>query len=137
MITAVWAAAANLLLLVVDKLWVSIFSLMLCFGFIYPVGSMVLFFRLAKRHGLLWYFYVLIMGLTVTEYILVEPYSIIIPNMIVMTALCLVFGCGIGSCFTDKGIVKAEREQRRLKRLGEDKPYQSIIDSGSNGKKKK
>ena len=130
----IWAAVTNLMMLFVDKVMDNILTLMLCFGLIYPVGSAVLFFKFAKRHGLLWYFYAAVMGLAVLEYVLVKTYRIIIPNMLIMTALCLVFGCGIGSCFCDKQTVRKEREQRRLKRTGDDKPYTSILDEGRKKK---
>ncbi|MCR5542163.1 MAG: hypothetical protein K6F71_15250 [Ruminococcus sp.] len=116
------------LILLTDKVIPSILTLMLSFGFIYPAGCLVMFFRLCKRHGVMWYFPTAVIIATVLLYTLWGTYRAIIPNLIVMTVLCLLFGCGIGSCFADKEAVRAYREQRRQKKLGEDKPYSSIID---------
>lgn len=127
-IFVLWLVFGIGLVLLTDKVIPSILTLMLSFGFIYPAGCLVMFFRLCKRHGVMWYFPTAVIIATVLLYTLWGTYRAIIPNLIVMTVLCLLFGCGIGSCFADKEAVRAYREQRRQKKLGEDKPYSSIID---------
>lgn len=124
-----WAAAANILFVLSDKILVSVFMLFISFGLIYPVVSLVIFYRLAKRHGLLWYFYAAVIAAVTAEYFLVSGFNAISPNIIVCTILCLVFGCGIGSCFADNDAIKAEKERRRMHKLGEDKPYTGILNS--------
>ena len=130
-----WAVITNLLFVIADKVFVSIFTLFLGFGFIYPVSAMVLFFRLSKRHGILWYFYAEILAVTCAEYFLVDGFMSISPNIIVMTLLCLIFGCGFGSCFADRDLIKSEKEQRRKKRLNEDKEYRGILEDTPKKKK--
>lgn len=122
-----WFIEVNLLLIFCDKIWVSIFSLMLCYGLVYPVLTTVMFFRTGKRHGVVWYFPAAVIAVCVAEYVLYPTFRLIVPNIIVMTILCLLFGCGIGDAVSDKEAIMAEREQRRLKRLGEDKPYYGIL----------
>ncbi|MBR1863521.1 MAG: hypothetical protein IJ806_05495 [Ruminococcus sp.] len=132
----VWFAGMNLLVLLVDKLWSTGFSLMFCFGFIYPVGTFILFFRIGRRHGGLWYFAAAVIAACVLEFLLYRTYRIIVPNMIVLTVLTLLFGCGIGSCFADKDALQKAKEQRRLKRMHEDENYVSILSSDISNKKK-
>ena len=133
-----WLLFGALLLLFVDKVLPSPMTLMLGFGFVYPAGCLVLFFRLCKQHGVMWYFPAAVIAATVIQYIFWETYRVIVPNLIVMTILCLLFGCGLGSCFADKEAIKEYREKKRSKKLGEDKPYTSIIDDKpvNNGKNK-
>jgi len=133
---AVWAAVTNLLFVIADKVLVSIFMLFLGFGFIYPVSALVLFFRLSKRHGILWYFYAAILAVTSIEFFLVDGFKSISPNIIVMTLLCLIFGCGFGSCFADRELINSEKEQRRKKRLNEDKEYKGILEDTPRRRKK-
>lgn len=132
-----WLVLGVGLVLLVDKVIPSILTLMLAFGFIYPAGCFVMFFSLCKRHGVMWYFPVAVITSTVLMYALWETYRAIIPNLIVMTVLCLLFGCGLGGCFADKEAVRAYREQRRMRKLGEDKPYTSIINDSDVRKNKK
>ena len=115
----------------------SILTLMLAFGFVYPAGCLLMFFRLCKRHGVMWYFPVAVIAATVLQYAVWGIYRAIIPNLIIMTILCLLFGCGLGGCFADKEAVREYREKRRMKKLGEDKPYTSIISDGNVRKNKK
>lgn len=133
---AVWAAVTNLLFVIADKVLVSIFTLFLGFGFIYPISALVLFFKLSKRHGILWYFYIAALAVTTIEYLLVDGFKSISPNIIVMTLLCLIFGCGFGSCFADRELINAEKEQRRMKKLNEDKEYKGILEDTPRKKKK-
>ncbi len=133
---AVWAAVTNLLFVIADKVLVSIFTLFLGFGFIYPISALVLFFKLSKRHGILWYFYIAALAVTAIEYLLVDGFKSISPNIIVMTLLCLIFGCGFGSCFADRELINAEKEQRRKKKLNEDKEYKGILEDTPRKKKK-
>lgn len=133
---AAWFAGVNLLLVFCDKVWVNIFSLMLCFGLVYPVLSTVLFFKTAKKHGVVWYFPAAVIVSCVAEYVLYDTFRAIMPNIIVMTILCLLFGSGIGDTMSDKSAVRAAREQRRLKKLGEDKPYHGILDDTDTKNKK-
>lgn len=131
-----WLVFGIFLVLFVDKVLPSALMLMLSFGFIYPTGCLFMFFRLCRRHGVMWYFPAAVIAASVLMYISWGTYRAIIPNMIVMTILCLLFGCGLGSCFADKEAVRAYREQRRMKKLGEDKPYTSIIDSSADKRSK-
>lgn len=137
LVTVGWTVFTVLMVLFVDKVWVSLLSLMLCFGFIYPAACLAVFFLVGRRHGLLWYLYGGIMTIDVVLYVLWDSFRAVMPNMIIMTALCLVFGCGIGSCFMDKDRVMAEREARRLRRTGEDQPYESILGDEENKKGKR
>ena len=132
-----WLVFGSGLVLLVDKVIPSILTLMLAFGFIYPAGCLVMFFRLCKRHGVMWYFPAAVITANVIMYAAWGTYRAIIPNMIVLTVLCVLFGCGLGGCFADKESVRAYRENRRLKKLGEDKPYSSIIDDKDVRKNKK
>lgn len=127
----------NLLLIFCDKIWVSIFSLMLCFGIVYPVLTVMMFFKTGKRHGVVWYFPAAVIAACVAEYVIYPTFRLIVPNIIVLTILCLLFGCGIGEAVSDKEAIKAERENRRLKRLGEDKPYEGILNEKPDKKKGK
>ena len=133
----VWLVFSILLVLFVDKVLPSALTLMLSFGLIYPAGCLTVFFRLCRRYGVMWYFPAAVIASAVLMYAVWETYRAIVPNLIVMTILCLLFGCGLGSCFADKEAVRAYREQRRLKKLGEDKPYTSIVNSTADKKTKK
>lgn len=128
----IWAAVTNGLFLISDRLLVSLITLMLCFGLIYPVFMTFLCFKVAKRHGILWYYYTAVILVTAAEYAAVPHFKSIIPNIIVLTLLCLIFGCGIGNCFADKALIDSEKEQRRLKKLHEDKAYTGILDTDRN-----
>lgn len=132
-----WLGFGTLLIVLVDKVLPSPLMLMMSFGFIYPAGALVLFFRLCKRHGVMWYFPAAVIAATVAQFLLWETYRLIVPNLIVLTILCLLFGCGLGGCFADKEAVRAYKEQQRLKRLGEDKAYTSILENNANKKNKK
>lgn len=136
LIFLLWLIMTNVLFVIADRIWVSFFTLMVGFGFIYPAGSLVLFFRLGRRHGTVWYFYPAVIAAVTAEYILVPHFSSIIPNMIVMTIVCLLFGCGIGGCFADKTAIQAAKDLRRAKKLHEDVPYESILSDKGNAKKK-
>ncbi len=133
----IWLCFSIGLVLIVDKVIPSILAFMLAFGFIYPVGCTVMFFRLCKKHGVMWYFPVAVITMTVLLYAVWNTYRIIIPNLIVMTILCLLFGCGLGGCFADKEAVRTYREQMRMKKLGEDRPYTPITDDSNIRKNKK
>ena len=133
----IWSIFCVLLILLVDKLLPFIFVMMLCFGFVYPAVCLVMFFRLCKRHGVMWYFPAAVTAATAIMYVCWHTFRLIIPNLLVLTLLCLLFGCGLGGCFSDKEAVRAYRENRRLKKLGEDKPYNSIIDEKPVGKDRK
>lgn len=124
-----WLCFGDLLILLIDKVLTIPFVLMMGFGFIYPVGMLVMFFRLCKRHGVMWYFPTAVIAATVLHYVLWDTYRAVVPNLIVMNILCLLFGCGLGGCFADKEAVRAYREQKRLKRLNEDKPYTPILEN--------
>ena len=130
----IWLIGTDLLLLLIDKVLVFPLALMMGFGFIYPVGASVLFFMLSKRHGVLWYFPVAVLAATALHMLFWASYRAVIPNMFVMTALCLLFSCGIGGCFADKESIKAYREKQKLKRLGEDKQYTPILEAKKKNK---
>lgn len=133
----VWLCFEDLLIILVDKVIPSPLMLMMGFGFVYPAGSLVMFFRLCKRHGVMWYFPAAVIATVVVHYVAWETYRAVVPNLIVLTILCLLFGCGIGGCFADKEAVRAYREQQRLKKLGEDKPYTPILENKQDIKRKK
>lgn len=131
-----WLCFGALLVIFVDKVLPSPLTLMMSFGFVYPAGALVMFFRLGRRHGVMWYFPAAVIAATVIQYIFWETYRAVIPNLIVLTILCLLFGCGIGSCFADKEAVRAYRERQRLKRSGEDKAYTPILEGKPDKKNK-
>ncbi|WP_295153166.1 hypothetical protein [uncultured Ruminococcus sp.] len=134
---AAWLLFGILLIVLVDKVLPAPITLMLSFGFVYPAGCLIMFFRLCKTHGVVWHFPAAVIAATVLQYVFWDTYRVIVPNLIVMTILCLLFGCGLGSCFADKEAVRAYREQKRLKKLGEDQPYTPIIENDPIKKGKK
>lgn len=131
----IWLAGTDLLLILIDKLFTFPLALMLGFGFIYPVGATAIFFLLSKRHGVLWYFPAAVILTSSLHMIFWSAYRIMVPNILIMTTLCLLFGCGIGGCFADKEAVRAYRERQKQKRLGEDKPYTPILETKNNNDK--
>lgn len=131
----IWLIGTDLLLLLIDKVLVFPLALMMGFGFIYPVGATSLFFTVSKRHGVLWYFPAAVLTTAAFHMLFWDSYRAMIPNILVMTSLCLLFGCGIGGCFADKEALKAHREMRKQKRLGEDKPYTPILETKNDNNK--
>lgn len=123
-----WALFTNLLFVLANYVWVSILSFMFCFMIFYPIITLVLCFMFAKRNGIVWYVPVLMILAVTAEYFFVTDFNSITPNIIVTTILCTLFGMGIGNCFADQGAVEAAKEERRKKKLNEDKKYKKILD---------
>lgn len=124
----IWAVMTNLLFVLANYVWVSILSFMFCFMILYPILTLMLCFMFAKRNGLVWYVPVAMILTVTAEYFFVANFNSITPNIIVTTILCTVFGSGIGSCFADQIAIDAAKEERRRKKLNEDKKYKKILD---------
>lgn len=116
-----WGILINFLFFTGEYLWVNALYQMCGFMIIYPVGSIVMFFKYGKSFGHRWYAYVPILCITAGEYLFVKDFSEIVPNIIVETVIVLVFGIGIGSCFFDKSsIVKKTEKEEDYKKILDD-----------------
>lgn len=105
-------------------------GLMFLFGFmiIFPIWAFVCQFKYAKRHGQRWYMLVFAVLITVIEYFTVKDFKSISPNIIAVSFIAALFGSGFGSSFADEGLIAAEKEERKKKKLHEDKKYKNILD---------
>lgn len=94
----IWVAASAGIFYYSTEVTTSLLPFIIGFLFIYPIGTFVAAFQYAKRHGIKWYFLMIITVVTVSEYIFLG-FDSVEPNYIVMTALAMFFGSGIGAQF--------------------------------------
>lgn len=124
----IWASVTNIMFFLGDRLIDNLLFQIMSFMVVYPLGTLCLCFFYSKHNGLKWYFFVL-MGLIVTaEYFFVSGFDSIIPNIIICTLLCMVFGGGIGNCFADKDEINARKTLKMQNKNHEDEPYKKILD---------
>lgn len=123
-----WAAVTNALFFLTDKVYMNITLFALSFMIVYPIMTFWLCFRHSKTFGLKWYVPIVIIAISTAEYFLVSDFKAITPNIIVMTVICVFFASGLGNCFADKEYIEAQNQERKIKKLHEDKKYKNITD---------
>ncbi|MGN0622773.1 MAG: hypothetical protein ACI4JA_02345 [Oscillospiraceae bacterium] len=94
----IWTAAGAGIFYYTTEVTTSLMPFILGFLFVYPIGTLVAAFQYAKRHGIKWYYLLTVTTVTVAEYFLFG-FDSVEPNYIVMTAIAMFFGSGIGSQF--------------------------------------
>lgn len=124
----IWAVLTNTMFFLGDRVIDNLLFQVSAFMVIYPIGTLILCFIYAKSNGFRWYFYASMALITAAEYFLVPNFNAIIPNILITTLLCMVFGGGIGNCFADKAEIEAKKEQKKLKKNHEDEKYKKILD---------
>ena len=97
----------------------------IAFMIIYPAACFVMFYKYAKNFGQKWYVYIFTLLILVIEFALMKGVRAIVPNVIVSTVICLVFGGGIGGVFFDKNSVnfsdkKKDKEEENYKKILDD-----------------
>lgn len=125
---ALWTVAVNGLFLLTNFVFANALMLMISFMVIYPLFTLVICFIYAKNCGIRWFMPFPIIVITVAEYIFLENFRAIVPDILVVTGFCLLFGSGIGNIFVDKAFIDKQKKQRRDKKLHEDKKYKKILD---------
>lgn len=125
---AVWAVLLNVLFVLTNFVFVNALMLMLGFTLIYPVCTLALCFYYAKRCGIRWYMPFGIIPIIAVEFIALENLRAVIPNVLVSTGFCMLFGSGVGNIFADKDFIQIQKKQQRDKKLHEDIKYKKILD---------
>ncbi len=133
---AVWAAIMNGIYLLAEYVIPIGLTLLLGFMLVYPAMTFALCFYHAKRCSITPLMPFGMIPVVTCEYLLLDSFRAIIPNMLVTTALCMLFGSGMGNIFADKEYIAKLKKQRRDKRLHEDMQYRKILDDKKEGKKK-
>lgn len=113
---AIWEIVTMILWLFTAKLFVIYALFAVGFTVLYPVCTCWLCFRFARRFGVKWYLTPVMIAVSVVEYILLEEFSSVVPNFIVMTILCSGFASGIGSCFADSEAINAAKREKQLRK---------------------
>lgn len=121
-----WAVELNGLFFLGNYTIKNLIFIMAAFFLIYPVITFVIYFIYAKLHGIKWYIYVVSILTVVSEYFLVTDFNTISPNIIVLTILCLVFGSGFGSCFSNSQPSSKDKNKTAKKQNKDD--YKKILD---------
>lgn len=124
----IWAAVFNILYILAEHIFPVGFTLLLGFMLFYPVFTFCLFFMYAKRNGITLLMPFGVIPILVTEYIFITPVRSIIPNVLLATGLCMLFGSGMGNIFADTELIQSLKKQRQDKKLNEDKKYKKILD---------
>ena len=127
-ILLVWAAVMNGLYLLVDRVFPYGLTLMLCFMLVYPVTTFAMCFLYAKCNGITALMPFGMIPVVVLEYAFIEGFRAIIPNILVITGFCILFGSGMGSIFADKEMLEKRKKDKLNKKLGEDRKYKKILD---------
>lgn len=122
------AMLANGMFILVNTVLTNALTLFICFMLIYPASLLVVCFIYAKRCGIRWYMPFGLIPIVVIEYILIENFRAIVPDILITTGFCMLFGSGVGNIFVDRDMVDSQKKQRRDKRLHEDKKYKKILD---------
>lgn len=129
---AVWSAAAYGIFYLSTEVSRSLIPFILGFLFVYPLGTLYMSFRYSRRYGLIWYFILPIAAITVFAYFLLG-FDSVEPNLLVMTAVTVFFGAGIGRQFYTSAV-------RVAKKLSKAQPsessYKSILDESQYKKRK-
>ncbi|WP_124097973.1 hypothetical protein [Ruminococcus sp. Marseille-P6503] len=129
---AVWAAAAYGIFFFTTEVSRSLIPFILGFLFVYPLGTLYTAFRYTRRYGLKWYFILPAAAIAAVMYFLLG-FDMVEPNYLVMTAVAVFFGAGIGRQFytaaetTAKKLSKAQLSERG---------YRSILDESQYKKRK-
>lgn len=93
---AEWLAVWGLVFLTGDVLE-SLLLFILFYNVIYPVFTLVVSFVFAKKNGVVWALPVAMSVVAILFYSLTELVKFAIPNAIVLTIICVVFGTGVGN----------------------------------------
>lgn len=124
----IWAAAAYAIFYFTTEISRSLIPFILGFLFVYPIGTVYMAFRYAKRYGFRWYFFIPVTAIAVLKYFLLG-FDYVEPNYLIMTALAIFFGAGIGRQF----YTAAEKTQKKLsKRRQAELDYKNILDDTNN-----
>ncbi len=124
----IWAGIFNLLYLLADYIIPYGLTVLLGFMVVYPVCTFVICFKFAKHNGITPVMPFGIIPIIVMEYILIPSVRAIVPNVLVITGFCLLFGSGMGNIFADSRQLEIRRKQKKAKKLHEDKKYKKILD---------
>ena len=121
----VWAAIFNILYFTGEYVFDNFIFQGISFMIIYPVACFVMFYKYARNFGHKWYVYILTLVILLVEFISIKDVRAIIPNVIVSTVICLVFGGGIGGVFFDKNLApvtekKKEKDEGNYKKILDD-----------------
>ncbi len=128
----IWSAAAYGIYYLSTEVSRSLIPDILGFLFVYPVGTLYMSFRYSRWYGLRWYFILPIAAITVYAYFLLG-FDSVDPNLLVMTAVAVFFGAGIGRQF----YTSAERTAKKLSRAQlSERSYKSILDESQYKKRK-
>lgn len=103
----------------------SLMPFIIGFLFVYPIFTFCAAFRYTKYHGFKWYFYLAATAITVAEYFLLG-FNMVEPDYIVMTAVAMFFGGGLGKQF---GVaISKPKSKKRSKKEKAEREYKNILD---------
>ena len=125
LLIAVWAVLFNILFAAGEYVFDNFIFQGISFMILYPAASFFMFYKYGKNFGHRWYTYVVVFVILLVEFIIFGGVRAIIPNIIVMTLLCMLFGGGLGGCFFDKTLLpektrKKDRQQENYKNILDD-----------------
>ncbi|WP_155984063.1 hypothetical protein [Ruminococcus sp. FC2018] len=124
----IWAGIFNLLYMLADYIIPYGLTVLLGFMLVYPVCTFVLCFKFAKHNGITPVMPFGIIPIIAAEYVLIPSVRAIVPNVLVVTGFCILFGSGMGNIFADRELLEMRKKQKRDKKLHEDKKYKKILD---------
>ena len=112
----IWEGLTALMWFLTARLTVSYLMFVLSFTVVYPIISCWTCFRFTRLFGLKLYVPAVMIGACVAEYIFIEDARAVVPNFIVMTVLCVLFGTGIGNVVTSQGHSEADKNNKKSKK---------------------
>ena len=99
----IWEGLTALMWFLTARLTVNYLMFILSFTVIYPVITCWTCFRFTRLCGLKLYVPTVMIAACVAEFIVIEDARAVVPNFIVLTVLCVLFGTGIGNVVTSQG----------------------------------
>ncbi len=120
-----WTGVSMGIFYYTTEMTTSLMPFIIVFLFIYPVITFCTAFRYTKHHGVRWYFYLAATVITAAEYFFLG-FDMVEPDYIVMTAVAMFFGGGLGNQF---GTAVSKQERRKLsKKERAEREYKNILD---------
>lgn len=125
-----WALVSFGLFYYSTEMTTKLLPFIICFLFVYPIGTFAACFWYGKHYGKTLFFQIPIFLITICQYFFFG-FDSVEPNYFVMTLIAVLFGCNIGSLFceniTDSIIEEKIKAKQKAKEKAE-KEYKSIID---------
>ena len=98
----IWEGLTALMWFLTARLTVNYLMFILSFTLVYPVITCWTCFRYTRICGLKLYVPAAMIAAGVAAFVLIEDARAVVPNFIVLTVLCVLFGTGIGNVVTSQ-----------------------------------